>query len=715
VINGNPDGSNRISSASISLNGVQIVGPSDFNRRVAQIVQPVQLGDNNQLTITLASAPGSLLTIEVECAVSNVTLSAGPAGVSSPNASTLLSAVPIVNTGTADAQNVVTTTISLNGGTLTFPAFLPVTIGAIPADHSAVLDADFSGSFAPQGVYGLAVQGTYTVGSSTYCFAVTTSLTVPPAAPGSAVISSNTITTQSTAGPYAALPQPPQTDENDAGPPTPIGPFQILFPPTPNGSQVQNAGGVGAAVGFVFNTQSNGVNVNFPPDPSAASSGASSTVVVATGNLYVKYSTDGGSTFTTVSNLSTVFGDQPDGGYCCDQVVHYIPTIDRMVWLIQTNQSKDSKGNVTGPNSLRVAWAKPADIAANFNTAWTWCDVSSTFLGLGNDWLDFPDLSTANGHLYLSVDDTAKSGLVVARISYADMQKPPGNSVTWEFTDPTKSTAAKGAHLTQNASNTMYWAGHNSTTSLRIFSWAEDSGQYNWRDVGNSTYSKSDYTSKAQDNQYWLDPRLADSIIGAVVVPFAGLVSPGSTPPSPKLVFAWNAARDTTFAQPYIRLSYIDSENFTLASELEVWNAGFAFAYPALAEDPTTGEVAISLMWGGGSNYANHAVGFLGDFVVYITTSSNVTFTVNPANVQPKGACDAAGSTDPTRCTRSGDYLSLRHVGTSTGLFGTLGYEVNLVDSTKSTDCAVAPGCVQNVRWVEFGRPGSVNPPPPPR
>src|SRR5215472_2562749 len=50
--------------------------------------------------------------------------------------------------------------------------------------------------------------------------------------------------------------------------------------------------------------------------------------------------------------------------------------------------------------------------------------------------------------------------------------------------------------------------------------------------------------------------------------------------------------------------------------------------------------------------------------------------------------------------------------GHGNGLVRDLGYEVNLVDSKKSTDCAVAPGCVQNVRWLEFGKSSSVNPPP---
>jgi hypothetical protein len=297
----------------------------------------------------------------------------------------------------------------------------------------------------------------------------------------------------------------------------------------------------------------------------------------------------------------------------------------------------------------------------------------------------------------------------------ADMKLPGGSTVTWEFTHPSDSKSAVSSHLTQNASDTMYWAGHNSTSQLRIFRWGDSSNTYSWLDVNNSSYSTSDYTSKAPDGQYWLDPRpKGDSIIGAARKPFVGLVPPGQPTPPDQLWFAWDAGRDLTFQQPYIRIVMVDSQAFNNVGELEVWNSNYAFAYPALGVNSSTAEMAISLMWGGGGNfYMNNAVGFLGDFVVYNTTASNVTFTSNPAT---STFCDDASKGAVSgRCTRSGDYLSVRRVGTESGLFGTLGYEINLVDSTKSTDCLVAPGCLQNVRWIEWGRPADVNPPPPPK
>ena len=652
--------------------------------------------------------------------------------------SELLVALPIRNAGDTTAFRVTVTDIELRGSRLDRPT-LPAQLGTIAPDESVVLNLRFDvRRLAPSSTLRLEIEGRFAGAQDRndrgdrdgdrdrrrdrdrsgdrddlHEFRILATIQVPAAAPGAATTGTNKGTTNTTHGPYPALPQAPQTEDNEFRAPTPLGTPRLIFLPTATGTAAQNPGGAGAAVGFVFDTQSGGVANRFPPDPSGVSSGGSSNVVLATGNLYIKYSIDGGATFTTISNLSTVFGDNPDGGYCCDQVVHYVPSIDRMVWLIQTNQPKNAAGNVTGPNSLRVAWAKPSDIASNFYGAWTWFDVSSSFLGLSNNWLDFPDLSTSNGYLYLSVDDTTTGGLVVARISYADMQLPGGSAVTWDFTHPSDSKSAVSSHLTQNASNIMYWAGHNSTSQLRIFRWADGANTYSWTDVNNTSYSTADYTSKAPDGQYWLDPRpKGDSIIGAARKPFVGLVAPGQPTPADQLWFAWDAGRDATFQQPYIRIVMVDSQSFNNVGELQVWNSNNAFAYPALAVNSSTAEVAISLMWGGGGSfYMNNAVGFLGDFVVYNTTSSNVTLTANPANAT--GCDDASGGAVKGRCTRSGDYLSVRRVGSASGLFGTLGYEVNLVDSTKSTDCLTAPGCVQNVRWIEWGRPGDINPQPP--
>ena len=63
VQNGAPDGSGRVSSATIKLNGANVFTQSDFNHNVALLTKTVSLAASNTLDVRLASAPGSFLTI----------------------------------------------------------------------------------------------------------------------------------------------------------------------------------------------------------------------------------------------------------------------------------------------------------------------------------------------------------------------------------------------------------------------------------------------------------------------------------------------------------------------------------------------------------------------------------------------------------------------------------------------------------------------------
>ncbi len=175
--NGDNAGGHRIASASISLNGVEVAGPGDFNRSRSRIVKPVALVSINRLTIALGSQPGSFFTLEVECAAPPTTLSAGSPGANLLN--TLATALPIINTGTVAAQNVTVTAIALLGGKLATPA-VPLKLGTIAPAGSAVLNADFTGKFKPLDKEVLTVRGTYSAGSATYCFALSGSFGIPP-------------------------------------------------------------------------------------------------------------------------------------------------------------------------------------------------------------------------------------------------------------------------------------------------------------------------------------------------------------------------------------------------------------------------------------------------------------------------------------------------------------------------------------------------------
>jgi hypothetical protein len=157
--------------------------------------------------------------------------------------------------------------------------------------------------------------------------------------------------------------------------------------------------------------------------------------------------------------------------------------------------------------------------------------------------------------------------------------------------------------------------------------------------------------------------------------------------------FAFDGGRDTTNnrAFPYVRVEKIDADAINKVSDLDIWTSAFAFATPALNWRPNSGrdEVAISLATGGGGSYADNAVGFLNDFVVYVTTSSNAT------------------QSNSTPTVRYGDYFSLRNAtgpvttaGQGVG-FSTLGYAVT--QSVAGNTCAVST-CNVTLRYVLFGR-----------
>ncbi len=63
VENGAPSGSNRVSNATIKLNGTDLYTSNDFNQNVSTLTKPVTLAASNTLEVKLASAPGSYLSI----------------------------------------------------------------------------------------------------------------------------------------------------------------------------------------------------------------------------------------------------------------------------------------------------------------------------------------------------------------------------------------------------------------------------------------------------------------------------------------------------------------------------------------------------------------------------------------------------------------------------------------------------------------------------
>jgi hypothetical protein len=120
--------------------------------------------------------------------------------------------------------------------------------------------------------------------------------------------------------------------------------------------------------------------------------------------------------------------------------------------------------------------------------------------------------------------------------------------------------------------------------------------------------------------------------------------------------------------------------NFSVIQQVQIWNNDYAFAFPALATDACTGEVGLSLEYGGPNDYENHVVGFWGDYVAYVTTASDVG------------------------TTRFGDYVTIRQEPASEAnpgnLLNAFGYGLNNVP-------APGTGIRTDIHYILFGRPAS--------
>lgn len=662
--------------------------------------------------------------------------------------------IPLEDQGDMAAEDVKLTTLDLQGGSRLLPGALPLAVGQIAPNKMSVQDAHFNvpGVGKPVDVD---IAGTYKVGSHACDFKLRSSIT-PHGANSDPVISKAGATPKvnpvTAAYPPPAQVPPGEREYNGTSVRAPMGEPRNLFPSPPPSTGAQKAqpginpqplppgAAPGNTVQIITNTGGGPYNNGIPPDPDAAgpTSAASdgSQVAIYTANTGISYSINGGGSFTTVNPTSitdpsnpsrTTFFPQSDGGLCCDQVVTYVPSKDIFVWLLlyyPTPITINGKPG-TSTNRMRIAWATPAAIKADFLHAWTYTDLTSATVGIGNDWIDYPDLSFSDTYLYVGADrGITNTGSVYngqhifVRMSLSDMVGP-GPTVGNNYMVPNNNNGLVQNHIVQSSHNGMYWSAEPDTSTLVVYSWPDSSGSASAHKINISSYSNSDYTVTAPDGPDWnVAPNRA---LGATRTQPVTLCQPGTNCTQPDfLYFAFSAGRDTknNRAYPYVRIEKVNTGNFTLASELDIWNPNYAFATAALGSPGVAGqdEVAISLATGGGGNYANNAVGFLNDFVVYITTNSNSTQA--SYNTDKNGNIIKDSNGNPTYNTRYGDYFDARNAigpktqfGYGTG-YSTLGYAV--IANSTTQNCAKA-GCSANEHFILWGRPGELNPPAPPR
>jgi hypothetical protein len=420
----------------------------------------------------------------------------------------------------------------------------------------------------------------------------------------------------------------------------------------------------GAAVDFFqFENEGTGNGVNITPDVNAA---ANSNVVLYTYNSKARLSLDGGTTFATI-DPTTIFPSGPvvngagvniSGGFCCDQVLQYVPSIDRFIWFMQFC-GNGAGGCLRGSNIIRIASASTSDVINSGGTAWTYWDITSTQVGATTGALDYPDVSVGTNSLYIS-SDAVGTGLIIMRLPLNEIKN--GAGFTFWYTNATDGSLAYGGHLCQNTGDEIFWAGHVNNSKMRLFSWKETENSYFWRDRNVNSWTQA-YASNTPTGINWL------------AFGFPGNAVLGLTRRGGEVWYAWNAGAGGGFVNPQIQVVKVRTSDYTVTEQMQIWNNDYAFAYPCFSTN-SDNEVGISLGWGGKTTEAHHAAGFMGDFVVYYPRLS--TSSVN----------------------RYGDYTSIRRYSPNGRMFDAAGY---------TTQNNPPPGSsqFQDIHYILFGRPGS--------
>jgi hypothetical protein len=388
----------------------------------------------------------------------------------------------------------------------------------------------------------------------------------------------------------------------------------------------------------------------FPMEPQAAAVGD---VVFYSGNSAAAFSLDGGATFTFVQP-DVLFGSV-DGGFCCDTLVRYAPSVNRFLWLTQYSCSPNPAcpGTSGNSNRYRLAVASPEAIRANSSNpaaAWVVYELTTgvytslmkkAFNG-ATSWFDKPDMAVGRDHAYLTWD-VAGLGTINIRINLADIAAGrTANSLAFAGSDIFWRTA-------QNPARTGIWIKNGSSDSRAVV--------YTLRDSSSVVVEhRVTHTALPTDNYSSLTS-LGEDWTGHV----SSAAPQSATVRGHELWIAWNAARNykigtrtvPVLPQPHVQIAVYSLTTFKLIRELDYWNNGVAILNPALATN-SDNDVGIAFSYGGPQNPPGPGVGFLTG-----SLEGQIVATADPVSGQGQGDY-ASIQPDYPKATNfvSGGYIS---------------------------------------------------------
>lgn len=479
-------------------------------------------------------------------------------------------------------------------------------------------------------------------------------------------------------------------------------------------------------------------NFGHPQDPSGGvaihtrADGTRRRIVMMTGNTWAAYADVAenalplrASDFRSIDidRALNSKGETLDGGFCCDQVIRYLPTRGMWVWIMQTRSANSSDGKRLS-NRLRIAWSSTARLVASAGRGWTYIDVTpSAFDQKGvNQWFDYPSMGSTSGYLHVGinllnsglvpdpqdskkmVEQSTNQGRVFFRMPLRDIEDTP-KTVSVSFTSP---QPANFSVQTDNNEDRIYWASLQANDMLRIWEWIDDLSEPFSRDVVVSTIDDRDYSSNDPAGNDWLQRHLGRAVLGATRETFIHLDNKVER----TVTFAWGAGRDSAHPQPFVRtvtfvvdrfFPFLIFPHYTKTFEHDYWSNNGAYHFPALS---TAGFASRGTMmaFGGTGRYANPVFGWAGSRLLYLG-SSNATDRITTAA--------ATATTPAVTTTRFGDYFTIVPDPAGPRCLSVFGFNVTTNAAANPGGCTLTgagAGCNLVPRYAAFCVPDASTP-----
>lgn len=428
------------------------------------------------------------------------------------------------------------------------------------------------------------------------------------------------------------------------------------------------------------NTQANSGLGSTLAEPAAANNAR---LVFAAGNLrHAEYSTNGGVSWTNVAlpggptNAPIQLGDH-------DMVIDDAGRVIFHSALYINSTLTDGVFRVFVRRTIPTVPGAPAPAACSF-----------TIDPPGTGVTDFPHIGLTKRFVYVTINAIGFGG-GFARI-YRFNADQMANCVATSFTTFTQPFSTFGQRVWTPAGGTnnietMYWGQHNTSTTFRIFSWAESAAAPS---AVNRTLTASSFTNPdcrgGTNNTDWIQRATAFNIAGFTR---RGTAAPGALGGPGALAFYWNVGPDAAHTQGHIHAAVFSLATLALVAQPHVFNNGFCFGHPVVTANKR-GDIGISLGFGGragggggAATAVKGAVGIDDEFTPGVGFFGTVAVTASGTHNPPPGPPN-----DPS--PRYGDYFTIHAYEPCEKWFSATNY-AHLNGATVGT---------VNSRYVEFGR-----------